>query len=121
VLPYFIKFPDTWKLKPRIYTYWPPGTKAEETPEGLRLELPTWDPALWPTLNRNNLIYLKVQASKLTRVEGSVDLCGRRVEARPSPTVIPGPLVWSDIFRKLMKTDDAEHWMTIKEAVNYPR
>jgi hypothetical protein len=121
VLPYFIKFPDTWKLKPRIYTYWPPGTKAEETPEGLRLELPTWDSSLWPTLTRNNLIYLKVTASKLIRVTGGVDICGRHLEARPSPTVTPGPLVWSDIFRNLIKPDDTKYWMTIREAVNYPR
>ena len=121
VLPYFIKFPDTWKLKPRIYTYWPPGTKAEETPEGLRLELPDWDATLWPTLARNNLIYLKVEASKLIRVAGTVEICGRQFEARPSPTVIPGPLVWSDIFQKLVKPDDTEYWRTIKGAAYYPR
>ena len=36
VLPYFIQFLDTWKFKPRIYTYWLPDTEAEDTPGGLR-------------------------------------------------------------------------------------
>jgi hypothetical protein len=121
VLPYFIKFPDTWKSKPRVFTYWPEGTKAEETPNGLRLELPTWDSTLWPVLTRDNLIYLKVEASKIIRVAGEVEICDRKFEARPSPTVLPRPLVWSDIFQDLIKPDEAKHWMTIREAVNYPR
>ena len=121
VLPYFVKFPDSWKLKPRVFTYWPQGTEAEETPNGLRLELPTWDSTLWPTLTQNNLIYLKVEESKIIRVAGEVEICGRKFEPRPNPTVSRGPLVWSDIFQKLVKPDEAKHWMTIREAVNYPR
>jgi hypothetical protein len=121
VLPYFVKFPGTWKSKPRVFTYWPQGTKAEETPNGLRLELPDWDSTLWPTLTQGNLIYLKIEASKLVRAAGQVEICGRKFEARPNPMVPPVPLVWSDIFQKLVKPDEAEHWMTIRDAAYYPR
>jgi hypothetical protein len=121
VLPYIVKFPDSWKLKPRFFTYWPQGTAAEETPSGLRLELPTWDSTLWPTLKHDNLIYLKVEASKLIRVTGEVEICGRKFEARPNPMLLPEPLVWSHIFQKLVKPDEANHWMTIRGAVDYPR
>jgi hypothetical protein len=121
LLPYFVKFPDSWTLKPRVFTYWPQGTKAEETPNGLRLELPTWDSTLWPTLTGNNLIYLKGDGSKIIRVAGEVEICGRKFEARPSPMVLPEPLVWSDIFQKLVKPDESNHWLTIRGAANYPR
>jgi hypothetical protein len=121
VLPYLLKFPKSWKSKPRIYTYWPSNTKEEETPEGMRLELPVWDPTLWPTLTGNNLIYLRVIESKLVRVAGPVDICGKPFEARPSPAVLPRPLVWSKLFQELVNPDDAKHWITIKKALNYPR
>ena len=121
VLPYFIKFPETWKLKPRIYTYDRSATREQETPEGMRLETPDWNSALWPTLTADNLIYLRVAASKLIRVTGAVEIGGRQFEARPSPTILPGPLAWSELFQKMVKPDDSKHWMTIEKAVNYPR
>jgi hypothetical protein len=121
VLPYLLQFPERWKSKPRIYTYLRSDTKEQETPEGMRLELPVWAPTLWPTLTGDNLIYLRVIASKLVRAAGPVDVCGKQFEARPGPAVLPPPLGWSDLFQKLVNPDDSKHWITIKKALSYPR
>lgn len=119
ILPYFVNFPSGWKTIPRVYGIWPQIPFQNEG-EAMRLNTPTWNRSIWPTIRSGNFIYFRVSDGRLDRITQGVEIGGRIFQPKLANQGKLSPLKLSDLYLNLTSEPNSKDWFTLRNAKSYP-
>jgi hypothetical protein len=118
--PYFISHPKNWRQSPGVYGLWA-ECEFDDVPKGRRLHSPIWVPSLWPVICDDHIIYFRVDRDRLVRIDGSLDILGKKFRLKVKNPVANTMIMRSKLFQNVFGEADSQKWFTIRDARNYPR